>query len=980
MNNQRIRRCRARWLLAPLLLAVAHAAPAAPAEAAGFQPIFDGKSFAGWKAADMSFWTIEDGALTAKITKEHPLPANLYLIWQGGALADFELKLKSRFFGSPKLNSGFQFRSTELANHDILGYQMDNNLDTPWLVRLYEEHGRHTLAWRGEQTAIDEQGQLTKEPIADAQGPAAFKLEDWCEYHLTCVGRKLMLEVNGKLMAEVTDNDPLHFAAQGILALQLHTGPPTVAQFKDIQLKILKPAGGPRSVVAAEENGRDRARPSTLTDKTLVAWVAPANLTQHGGSVLTIDDSQSHFDGIVFGERAPARWMAGSDRYRRTDLKQDAWPAETAASNTLVQLAIVYRGTEVTTYRDGKEYSHHTIKKPLTFGPDSVVLIGPRHMGNKDSFAGAIDDARIYACALSAEQLAALQPNVESGTGFQSVNPQEPTMGKMPVPLPQPWAWWTFDDAACADRAGHFAASRLSGGAQVTGGMLRLDGQQAAFSAGQTADALGAVSPPALPPSLSSLPKLPEDIAVVRRFRNHLLADPYRPTYHFVIPEDYAGPFDPNGAIFWRGQYHLFYIYQEHRVHCFGHISSVDLVHWRQHPTPLYPTADSPDHGMFSGNCFINKRGEATMLFHGVGAGNCIATSRDDQLDRWTKLPSNPIIPNPTGKEPYTSWDPHGWVEGDSYYALFGGTPHSGKPASVFKATELDGWKYVGPFLHHDMPDVATNEDISCPDFFQLGNKRVLVCIAHNRGNRYYVGDWKNEQFYPEVHERLSWVDNTYFAPESLLAPDGRRILWGWIFDQRDGKTKQASGWSGELALPRVLALGEDHRLRMRPIEELQRLRYNEQAQRNLAIATDKEVVLPKIAGNTLELEFQIEPQDAKQVGVKICRSPDREEETLISYDATEQKLKVDATKSGLAEGQKAVEAAPFALQPGELLTLRVFVDRSVVEVFANERQAITRRIYPARPDSLGVSVFANGGAAKVKQVKVWQLAPSNMY
>jgi sucrose-6-phosphate hydrolase SacC (GH32 family) len=940
-------------LMAFGLLVHGRALAAAEAEE-GFQNIFDGRSFAGWKAADMSFWTIEDGALTAKITKEHPLPANLYLIWQGGELADFELKLKSRVSGSPKINNGFQFRSKELANHDLMGYQMDNNLDTPWLVRLYEEHGRHTLAWRGERTVIDQQGKLAKEKIVEEQGPAGFKLEDWCEYHLICIGRHLTLKVNGKLMAEVTDHDPVRFAAQGILAMQLHTGPPTTAQFKDIQLKIIKPA----VVIAAPPSS---AKPqTTLTDKTFVAWVAPANLMQHGGSALTLDDHHGHFDGLVFGERAPARWMAGSDSYRRTQLKQDDWPAETTDANTLVQVTLVYRGREITIYRNGQPYSHYTIKQPVQFGPDSLVMMGPRHMGNRDCFAGAVDEARIYDRALTAAQVAALKPGVPSE--------------------PKPWAWWTFDDAACRDITGRFAASRLVDGAKTENGRLLLDGKQAAFIAAQSASGLDALNPPALPPSLAFKPRLPEDIPTVRRFRNHLLADPYRPTYHFAIPEDYAMPFDPNGAIFWRGQYHLFYIYQENRVHCFGHISSVDLVHWRQHPPPLYPTEGSADRGMFSGNCFINKKGEATMLFHGVGAGNCIATSSDDQLDRWTKLPSNPIIPNPTGKEPYASWDPHGWVEDGNYYGLFGGAPRSGKAPSTFKATELDGWKYVGPFLHHEMPDVATNEDISCPDFFKLGTKRVLVCIAHNRGNRYYVGDWKNEQFHPEIHERLSWVDNTYFAPESLEAPDGRRILWGWIFDQRDGKTRLASGWSGELSLPRVLTLGEDNRLRMKPIEELQRLRHSEQTQQNIAVAADKEIVLPKISGNTIELEFQIEPQDAQQIGVKVCRSPDREEETLITYDVVEQKLKVDSNKSGLAEGRKVVEAAPFALQASEPLVLRVFVDRSVVEVFANDRQAITRRIYPARPDSLGVSVFATGGAAKVRQVKAWQMAPSNAY
>lgn len=941
--------------LLTLFILATGAASAADGGGEGYQAIFDGKSLAGWQAADMSFWSVEDGAITAKITPEHPLPTNLYLIWQGGELADFELKLKHRLFGSPKLNCGFQFRSRELPNHDLLGYQVDNNLDTPWQVRLYEEHGRHTLAWLGERTQIDAQGQMTKQSLAETEGPGDFKLEDWCEYHLTCVGPKLSLRVNDELVAEVIDNDPQYQASQGILALQLHTGAPTVAQFKDIRLKVLKPA-----VVIANPQPAAAGRSAPLVDKTLVAWVSPANLTQHGGSVLSIDDRQSHFDGIVLGELAPAKWMAGSDHHYRTDRQQQAWPAETAGPDTLVQMAIVYRGNEITVYRNGQQYSRHTIKEPHKFGDESLILIGPRHLGNRDFFAGKVADARIYSQALTAGQIAALKPK----------QPSEP----------QPWAWWTFDDEKCRERTGRFAAARLVDGAKVDGGGLVLDGKQAAFVAAKSSAALDAVSPPPLPPSLASRPCLPDDIATVRRFRNHLVADSHRPTYHFVIPEDYASPFDPNGAIYWRGLYHLFYIYQENRVHCFGHVSSVDMVHWRQHRTPLFPTDASPDRGMFSGNCFINKQGEATMLFHGVGAGNCIMTSSDDNLDRWTRLPSNPIIPNPKGKEPYASWDPHGWLEGDTYYGLFGGNPGSGKPASVFKARELDGWSYVGPFLHHEMPDVAANEDISCPDFFTLGGKRVLVCIAHNRGTRYYVGQWKNEQFYPEIHERMSWIDNLYFAPESLLTPDGRRVLWAWIFDQRSGPLKKASGWSGEMALPRELTLGDDNRLRMRPIEELKRLRYNAQSVKDLTVAADKEVLVKGIAGTALELEVQIDVQEARQVGLKVCRSPDREEETLIYYDVAQQKLKIDTAKSSLAEGTKKCEAAPLALRPGELLTLRVFVDRSVVEVFANDRQAALRRIYPMRADSTGVAVFAQGGQATVRQVKAWQMAPSNEF
>jgi hypothetical protein len=166
------------------------------------------------------------------------------LIWQGGELTDFELKLKSRVFGSKDINNGFQFRSKELPNHDVAGYQVDNNLNTDWLVRLYDEHGRHDLARRGQRTVFDGSGKTTNTEIAGAKGAPWFKLEEWHEYHLICAGPRLTLNVNGHLAAEVVDNDPSQRDLSGILGLQLHTGPPTTAQFKDIQLKILKTRDG----------------------------------------------------------------------------------------------------------------------------------------------------------------------------------------------------------------------------------------------------------------------------------------------------------------------------------------------------------------------------------------------------------------------------------------------------------------------------------------------------------------------------------------------------------------------------------------------------------------------------------------------------------------------------------------------------------------------------------------------------------------
>lgn len=206
----------------------------------GFESIFDGETLEGWQAADMSFWSVEDGAITAKITPEHPTERNHYLVYRGGKLGDFELKLKHRVLSEHDVNCGFQFRSEIFdgkITDDCRGYQVDNNTNTPWLVRLYDEHGRETLAWRGEKTVFAADGSKATTPIAEAQGPAWFKLSDWHEYRLVCKGAQLTLYVDGRLAAEVIDNDPKQQDFEGILGLQLHSGPPMTVQFKDIQLK-----------------------------------------------------------------------------------------------------------------------------------------------------------------------------------------------------------------------------------------------------------------------------------------------------------------------------------------------------------------------------------------------------------------------------------------------------------------------------------------------------------------------------------------------------------------------------------------------------------------------------------------------------------------------------------------------------------------------------------------------------------------------
>jgi len=691
--------------------------------------------------------------------------------------------------------------------------------------------------------------------------------------------------------------------------------------------------------------GADRAR---ISDKTLVVWTAPANLTQRGGSALTIDDMKGHFDGIIFGELAAGKWMAGSDHFRRSEKDQEDYRKETAGKNTFVQIAIVYKGRNVTIYRKDKVYASYKIEERQEFGPESIVMFGQRHADEPGSacYQGKIDDARIYDVALTAKQIAKLRPNKLSDV--------------------KPVGWWPFEGGSIADQMGTFGETYLTEGVKVEKGKLVLEGARPEMVAAPRGFIVDMLSRPGRATEHDTL------IDAQRKLREILVRDPYRPVYHFVIPEGFGMPFDPNGAIFWKGRYHLFYIFQDERGHCWGHVSSTDLVHWRHHPTGLAG-------GMFSGNAFINKEGTPTMCFHDEQRdGNTMAVALDDELNEWKKLAL--ITPKTTEGDKYhdrySSWDPFGWLEGDTYYAIFGG-----QMPGIAKCKSLEGaWKYVGDLFAHGIKGVSLKEDVSCADLFKIGEKYMLLCISHRMGCRYYLGEWKDEQFYPEFHEQMSWVDNGFFAPESLLDDKGRRIMWAWIFDRREDDTTEASAWSGTMSLPRVLWLDADGMLRMKPPEELQMLRYNEQRRAGLTVKADTELPLEGISGNSIELKLEIAPGEARQVGVKVCCSPKGEEETLVYYDAADKKLKIDTHKSSLGEGPKKIEAGPFELGDDEPLKLQVFIDKSVVEVFANERQAVMRRIYPTRADSLGVKLFSKGASATVKKLQAWEMMPSNSF
>ena len=207
----------------------------------GWQRIFDGKTLNGWRAPDMSYFTVEDGAITGTTTKDHNPPYNQFIIWQGGTVADFELKFKFRIFG-PKANSGMQFRSEVKDNGLVWGYQADIAVSGPYLGGIWDEYGsRRSLAARGENALIDEAGKRAVTKFAEADSILkGINLQAWNQYHIIARGAQIILKINRQKTAEWVDREAGKAAASGVLAMPIIPGEPMKVQYKDLRLKVLR--------------------------------------------------------------------------------------------------------------------------------------------------------------------------------------------------------------------------------------------------------------------------------------------------------------------------------------------------------------------------------------------------------------------------------------------------------------------------------------------------------------------------------------------------------------------------------------------------------------------------------------------------------------------------------------------------------------------------------------------------------------------
>ena len=477
--------------------------------------------------------------------------------------------------------------------------------------------------------------------------------------------------------------------------------------------------------------------------------------------------------------------------------------------------------------------------------------------------------------------------------------------------------------------------------------------------------------------------------------------EPFRPQYHFSPEKNWMN--DPNGLVYYKGEYHLFYQYNPfgdiwgHMS--WGHAVSRDLVHWEHLPIAL-----QEENGVMivSGSAVVDWQNSSSLCRNPDPRDKscliAIYTGRTEALqsqhiafsnDRgrtWTKYSGNPVIDLKMRdfRDPKVIW------HDESKKWIMVTVLAREKKVRFFGSGNLRDWTALSDFG----PAGATGGVWECPDIFPLpvdgrpGEKRWVLVVSLNpggpaggSGGQYFVGQFDGTKFVNENSpDQVLWIDHgkDFYAVQSFadIPPADRRTIWiGWLTNWQYARQEPTSPWRTAQSVPRRVRLKkfpEGNRLVQEPIVELQRLRERELRLTNKNVSGANKVLAGRPA-EAWEMIVDLELTAASQAGLKVRKGPS--EETIVGVRRNPPELFIDRTRSGntkFHERFPGVHTAP--LRSGNRVKLHVFVDWSSVEVFANDGETVlSDRIFPSA-GSDGVEVFTGGGDARVMSLQMWKL------
>lgn len=429
----------------------------------------------------------------------------------------------------------------------------------------------------------------------------------------------------------------------------------------------------------------------------------------------------------------------------------------------------------------------------------------------------------------------------------------------------------------------------------------------------------------------------------------------YRLGYHVMAPAGWIN--DPNGFVYFKGQYHIFYQHYPYSAEWgpmhWGHAVSDDLVHWQTLPIALAPEDPMTENGVFSGSAIV-KDDKLYLMYtghHFFGDGDADHFFEDQNLAvsedgvHFTKYEHNPVIQTkPMGNSDHFR-DPKVWQEGDTYYVVLGGQNEQTKVGRVllYSSKDLLTWSYEGVIA--EAKAAATEGYMwECPDIFNIDGQDVLLMSPqgmqpdgednlnlHQTG--YMIGhlDVNQAKF---KHNHFVELDrgHDFYATQTMLAPDGRRIVLAWMAMWESDMPEQADGWAGALTFPRELSLKNDH-LYMQPVAELKQL-YSGDTQSNMYDdATQPVTVLSEAHSHDVHLKLPATSD------FKLAFNTANEDALTIQYEAA-------ANKFTVSRADRPDKRYGYITATADL-TLQLLVDKSSVELFINNGELVfTERYY----------------------------------
>ncbi|RDK02896.1 glycoside hydrolase family 32 protein [Paraburkholderia lacunae] len=496
----------------------------------------------------------------------------------------------------------------------------------------------------------------------------------------------------------------------------------------------------------------------------------------------------------------------------------------------------------------------------------------------------------------------------------------------------------------------------------------------------------------------------------------------WRPALHYTPQRNWMN--DPNGLVFYKGLYHLFYQYNPEGNAwgnmSWGHATSHDLLHWSEQPVAMRAN-DTEE--IFSGSIVVDEHNTSGLgtansspliaLYtsaYKAGSGHrpgtqaqSLAYSTDDGKT-WRQYARNPVLTlNPESKnfrDPKVSWYAPGG------YWLMTTVVADAQVVKMYRSNNLIDWDFLSDFSLPGIPHQGALWEM--PDLFPLpldGDSRqqkwVMIVnvnpwsIAGGSGAMYFVGRFDGRTFTPENvappgsdPSRYQWLDHgaDYYAAGTFAnAPDGKAVTIGWMSNWDYAERIPTTPWKGAMALPRVLALKTVDgvpQLTFEPVLQYESLVGVGSTTRikELSVSSRVRELGQLTRGVVQNIEVTLSPHSAERAGLVVRGSANGDVGTRIFYDTTNQTLTLDRSMSGETGFSNAISKQHIVNLPlvNGKLHLTVVVDRNSVEVFAGHgRTVITDLVFPSAHDNR-VSVFADGGTATFSDMTITHLVAAN--